>query len=244
MNGQERRDMYFARLFGLTTIIQSSLLFRQDPPAYSSTPASTLEDFQKVLEELVALGGKESWFTESCWWCICLALDALFASSTPWKGQASNWALNALFPSGCEWTPERMGVWLKYHRNWGQEASGKLAPKLKTSHLLASANLLTVARVLRVWDSTTFGNPSVYLSDLSREPGKAMRLKMRRPQKATQGPGNTAHILSGIWSLTRTSLLQGVAQTQAKHLSKNSFESQSTVRVLFLPPRDLGGSLN
>lgn len=143
--------MYFARLFGLTSIIQSGLLFRQDAPAYSSSPASSLGDFQKVLEELIALGAKKPWFTESCWWSIGLALDALFASSAPWTGQANDWALNALFPSKCEWTPERVGIWLKYHKNWGQEASDKLAPKFKTSHLLAIANLPTLTRVLRVW---------------------------------------------------------------------------------------------
>ena len=160
MNGQEQRDMDFARLFGLTSIIQSGLLFRQDPPAYSSSPASSLEDFQKVLEELIALGEKKSWFRESCWWSIRLALDGLFASSVPWNDQASNCALNALFPSGCEWTPERVGTWLKYHRNWGQKASDKLAPKLKTSHLLATANLPTLARVLRVWNSAIPRKPS------------------------------------------------------------------------------------
>ena len=168
MNGQEQRDMYFARLFGLTSIIQSGLLFRQEPSAYSSTPASSLEDFQRVLEELIALGEKKSWFTESCWWSISLALDALFASSTPWKGQASDWALNALLPSGCEWIPERAGIWLNHHRNWGQKASDRLAPKLKTSHLLASANLPTLARVLRVWNSTTLRLElhHIYLSGL------------------------------------------------------------------------------
>lgn len=214
MNGQEQRDMYFARLFGLTSIIQSGLLFRQEPPAYSSTPASSFEDFQKVLQELTALGEKKSWFTESCWWSIGLALDALFASSAPWRGQASDWALNALLPSGCEWTPERAGIWLKYHRNWGQKASDNLAPKLKTSHLLATANLPTLARVLRVWISTTLrsGAYHIYLSGSSRE--SAMMPK-QRPQMATQRPGNIAHIFSGMWFLTRTSPLQEVRQTKA-----------------------------
>ena len=215
MNGQEQRDMYFARLFGLTSIIQSGLLFRQEPPAYSSTPASSLEDFQKVLEELIALGEKKAWFTESCWWCISLALDALFASEAVWRGQASDWALNELLPSGCEWTPERAAIWLKYHRNWGQKASDKLAPKLKTSHLLANANLATLARILRVWNSITLrsGAHHVYLSGTFRE--SAMTLKMQRPQMATPRPGNIAHIFSGMWFLTRTSLLQEVPQTQA-----------------------------
>jgi DNA polymerase phi len=163
MSGQEQRDMYFARLFGLTSIIQSGLLFRQDPPAYSSSPASSLEDFQKVLEELITLGEKKSWFRESCWWSVALALDVLFASLAPWKSQASNWALDALFPSGCEWTIERAGIWIKYHQNWGQKASGKLAPKLKTSHPLATANLPMLARVLRVRNSTTPRNQP-YLS--------------------------------------------------------------------------------
>lgn len=190
--------MYFARLFGLTSIIQSGLLFRQEPPAYSSTPASSLEDFQKVLEELIALGEKKAWFTESCWWSIGLALDALFASSAPWIGQASNWALNALLPSGCEWTPERAGIWLRHHRNWGQKASDKLAPKLKTSHLLAAANLPTLARVLRVGNSTTLrsGAHRIYLSGPFRE--SAMKPKMQRPQMAAQRPGSIAHILSGM----------------------------------------------
>ena len=215
MNGQEQRDMYFARLFGLTSIIQSGLLFRQEPPAYSSTPASSLEDFQKVLEELIALGEKKAWFTESCWWCISLALDALFASEALWRGQASDWALNALLPSRCEWTPERAGIWLKYHRNWGQKASDKLAPKLKTSHLLANANLPALARILRVRNSTTLRSRAhhIYLSSTFRE--STMTPAMQQPQMATQRPGNIAHIFSGMWFLTHTSLLQEVPQTRA-----------------------------
>jgi len=198
MNGQEQRDMYFARLFGLTSIIQSGLLFRQEPPAYSSTPASSLEEFQQVLEELIALGEKKSWFTESCWWSISLALDALFASSAPWMGQASDWVLNALLPSGCEWTTERVAIWLKYHQNWGQKASDKLAPKLKTSHLLATTNLPTLTRVLRVWNSTTLRLEAhhIYLSGPFRE--STTTPKMQRIQMAAQRPGNVAHILSGM----------------------------------------------
>ena len=42
-----------------------------------------------------------------------------------------------------------------------------------------------------------------------------MTPKTQRLQMAAQGPGNIAHILSGMWFLTRTSLLQEVPQTLA-----------------------------
>jgi len=57
--GQEERDVLFARLFGLTSIIQSGLLVRQaslTTSASTSALASSLAGYKEVLSQLLVLG--------------------------------------------------------------------------------------------------------------------------------------------------------------------------------------------
>src|SRR5882762_10924141 len=91
MTGQEERDVLFARLFGLTSVIQSGLLVRQTTlPPYASTSslASNLVGYKETLSQLLFLGEKKSWLRESAWWTAGLALDALNTSDVSWKKEA------------------------------------------------------------------------------------------------------------------------------------------------------------
>ena len=143
MKGQDERDVYFGRLFGLTSLIECGLLFRTDSGS-SSKPPSTLEDFQGVISELITLGEKKSWLRESCWWSVVLAIRALREADCSWKTEALEWIEVKIFQEKTDWFPEKIAVWLylpepKY-----------LQPTFRDRHILCNANLVTLARILKV----------------------------------------------------------------------------------------------
>ncbi|EIN07831.1 hypothetical protein PUNSTDRAFT_70289 [Punctularia strigosozonata HHB-11173 SS5] len=150
MTGQEERDMLFARLFGITSIIQSGLLVRQEPLPSSSTPASTLEGYTGALAELVALGEKKSWLKEVAWWTIDLAIDALHSSTVSWKDDAWQETKETLYLQNKTWTPEKVGVTLKlqeYQPDWDWKAL--LQPPFKNADVLSIPNFATLGKVLK-----------------------------------------------------------------------------------------------
>ncbi|KDQ59553.1 hypothetical protein JAAARDRAFT_127225 [Jaapia argillacea MUCL 33604] len=155
MTGQEERDMLFARLFGLTSIIQSGLLLRQTPLPTSSTGASSLIGFRDLVTQLLTLGEKKSWLRENAWWTLGLAVDGLNESTVPWKEEAVEETLKQVF-GGEEkyskgWFPEKVALAVKLQaeypgRNWRQV----LVPTFKHPDLLSTPNLATLAKVLKV----------------------------------------------------------------------------------------------
>ncbi|KZT11636.1 uncharacterized protein LAESUDRAFT_720895 [Laetiporus sulphureus 93-53] len=153
MNGQEKRDVLFARLFGFTSVIQSGLLFRDTPlptSASSSTQASSLSSYKDVLAQLLALGEKKSWLRESAWWAIGLAIDAMHESNVSWKDDAVDATLHAIYTENKLWTPEKMAVTLKLRKRYPSRDWKELtSPTFKNPDLLSTANLYVVARVLK-----------------------------------------------------------------------------------------------
>ncbi|KDQ06741.1 hypothetical protein BOTBODRAFT_121098 [Botryobasidium botryosum FD-172 SS1] len=151
MNGQEVRDMCFARLFGLTSLVESGLLCRDATlPPPSTTPISTLEDFHSVVSELIALGEKKVWLRESCWWSISLALTALHGSDINWKQEAQQRLIEKIFVESKEWGTEKLAIALRFQslspeQNWRE----LLAPTFKDANILGTGSLNTVARILR-----------------------------------------------------------------------------------------------
>ena len=154
MTGQEERDVLFARLFGLTAVIQSGLLVRDAPlrtSASSSTAASSLATYQDVLAQLIALGEKKSWLRESVWWTIGLAVDALARSQVSWKDEAVEATINSLFTEHKLWTPEKIALALKLQNLYPSLDWRKLlSPTFKNPDLLSTANLPTLAKILKV----------------------------------------------------------------------------------------------
>ncbi|KAI0781313.1 DNA polymerase phi-domain-containing protein [Trametes elegans] len=154
MTGQEERDMYFARLFGLTAVIQSGLLLRDSTLPSSSTAASDLDSFKDVLTQLLTLGEKKSWLRESVWWSIGLAVDALAASEVSWQDEAMDAIVSAVYSETKAWTPEKVALTLKLQaaqpsRDWKK----LLAPTFKNPDLLSTGNLTTLARILKESDA-------------------------------------------------------------------------------------------
>jgi DNA polymerase phi len=150
MSGQEERDMYFARLFGLSGLIQSGLLFRTKSVSYNQEKQiATRSYFEKVIQELVALSEKKSWLRESCWWSISMAMEKLQSSTVSWKEEAGEQALSQLFEGS--WTPEKVAIALKLQPQYpNSDWLSILSSRFKGSEILSSKNLSTLAVILKV----------------------------------------------------------------------------------------------
>jgi DNA polymerase phi len=151
MTGQEERDMLFARLFGITSIVQSGLLTRISPLPSSSTPASSLEGYTEVLSVLVALGEKKSWLREVAWWTFGLAVDALSISDVPWKDNAARTTQEMLYDRSVTWTPEKLGLTLKLktsYPDWNWKTL--LQPTFKNLDILSIPNFGKLSKILKV----------------------------------------------------------------------------------------------
>ncbi|EMD34453.1 hypothetical protein CERSUDRAFT_55542 [Gelatoporia subvermispora B] len=153
VSGQEERDVLFARLFGLTSVIQSGLLLRDTPlptSASSSTIASSLSSYKEVLEHLLALGEKKSWLRESAWFSLNLAVDALGKSQIAWKDEALEATIQAVYTENKGWTPEKIALTLKLQELAPEQDWRKLlAPTFKQPELLSTGNLATLAKIIK-----------------------------------------------------------------------------------------------
>jgi DNA polymerase phi len=154
MSGQEERDVLFARLFGLSAVIQSGLIVRGgslDTSASSTTQASTLECYNQTIAELLALGEKKSWLRESAWWTILLGVDALNDSDIEWKEDAVDFTLQQLFVENKAWSPEKVALTLKLQNLYPDRDWHKfLSPPFKNANLLHTGSLHLLARILKV----------------------------------------------------------------------------------------------
>jgi DNA polymerase phi len=166
MTGQEERDMLFARLFGLSSVIQSGLLVRDDPLPSSSTVGSSLSSYNRVIGCLLELGEKKSWLRESAWWTISLAVDVLSGSDVAWKDEALNATVDALFKDNTSWTPEKIALVLKLQNIRPElEWNAILSPTFKHPGLLDTRNLGILAKILKV---PSFVFISMILTQLKR----------------------------------------------------------------------------
>ena len=166
--GQEERDLLFARLFGLTAIIHSGLLLRTHPPLPRSASApSTPESCTAVFGALHALARAKSWLAEPAYWTIGRAMDCLAAAAeedVPWRGEVIRNLFDEVFSEGSSadegapksgniWTPEKIALALRAQRLWpGREQEWRKlwAPTIKHGDVLHLANLVVLARILRV----------------------------------------------------------------------------------------------
>lgn len=140
MKGSDERDMMFARLFGVTAIVDSGLLF---------SPSSTLDDFVSVLDSLLALADSKAWLSEAAGWGLLRAAEGLVSSSVSWKDDALS-ALTERVYADRAWSPEKIALTLALQRGAPDlDWKALLSPTFKTTPLLASANLVTLGRVLK-----------------------------------------------------------------------------------------------
>jgi len=151
MTGQEERDVLFARLFGIMALIQSELVFRTKPLPSSTTPASSLESYERILIDLVNLSERKSWLRESAWFAIHLAVTELKKAQVEWKDEAAQKTLDVLFVDNKTWSTEKLAVGLELQSAY-PELDWKTAfgPTFKTPELLSVGNLGTVSKILKV----------------------------------------------------------------------------------------------
>ncbi|KAF4608345.1 DNA-directed DNA polymerase [Pleurotus pulmonarius] len=165
--GQEERDSLFARLFGLTSVIQSRLLVNTkalSASASSTTAISDIGTFNEVISQLLILGEKKSWLRESAWWSISLAVDVLEASDVPWKEEAVKSTIDKLLAEQQHWSPEKIALALKLQTQYpAHDWKALLAPTFKNPQLLSNANLLNIARIMKACheDDENEGSKSV-----------------------------------------------------------------------------------
>ncbi|KAG9226432.1 hypothetical protein CCMSSC00406_0003311 [Pleurotus cornucopiae] len=165
--GQEERDSLFARLFGLTSVIQSRLLVNTkalSASASSTTAISDIGTFNEVISQLLILGEKKSWLRESAWWSISLAVDVLEASDVPWKKEAVKSTIDKLLAEQQHWSPEKIALALKLQTQYpAHDWKALLAPTFKNPQLLSNANLLNIARIMKACheDDENEGSKSV-----------------------------------------------------------------------------------
>lgn len=154
MTGQEERDVLFAQLFGIMSIVQSGLVVRTKPlatSASSSTAASSAQSFLQTVSQLLELGEKRSWLRESAWFAISLATEALHHSDAEWKEDALEKLLGLLFQTNANWSTEKIAVALKLQDYYPQrDWKTLLSSTFKNPDLLCSVNLATISRILKV----------------------------------------------------------------------------------------------
>lgn len=151
MKGQEERDMLFARLFGITSLTQSGILFRSTPLSTSSVLACTFQDFQAAMTILLALPLQKSFLREPSYWTFVLALRALDESTVEWKEEGWTWVVDTVFSEDKSWSPEKVGVALVL-QNLGVKEDWKalLAPTIKNGDILSPGSLGNLAKILLV----------------------------------------------------------------------------------------------
>ncbi|KAH8991045.1 DNA polymerase phi-domain-containing protein [Lactarius hatsudake] len=162
-----QRDLLFARLFGLASIVHSGLLIRTHPPLPQSPSApSTPESCEAVLNALRTLAHAKSWLAEPAYWAVGSALDLLAATrdaDVPWREKVVRALLEEEFgetstvkeraaKSEVVWTPEKIALALRAQRLWPEredEWRWLWAPTFRRGNIFHQANLVTLARILR-----------------------------------------------------------------------------------------------
>lgn len=133
--GQEERDHWLGRLFGLQSAVQANILFADD---------AALQEYPSVLDLLFEVAQKKPWLMESSAWTIASSVSRWPAATAE---KAAEITYQKLVESGIVKTSEGVGVWLALQAH----SPGVAAPKdiwTKNSPLLAT-NLATLAKVLK-----------------------------------------------------------------------------------------------
>jgi DNA polymerase phi len=150
VSGQEERDSLFARLFGLTSLVQSGLLFRAPASPNQPEPA-TLSTFDKWLANLLAIAAKKSWLHESAGWTLLQAVSSLASAKVEWKGEAMSVVTQRLFLEDKVWTPEKVALLLRCQQDWPEfDSEVALSGSWKHGNILHSSNYTSLAKVLKV----------------------------------------------------------------------------------------------
>lgn len=135
--------MLFARLFGLTAVVDSGILFR---------PSATVDDFSNITDLLMELGQAKGWLRESAWWTLINAVRGLLSSTVEWRDEAIQEVLQKVQEEKL-WTQEKLALVLLLQSETSLDLKDCLSPTFRHTPLLASGNLSTLAKILKETDS-------------------------------------------------------------------------------------------
>lgn len=136
----------FGRLFGIQSLVASSLLFH--------STRSTFMDLQRAIEGLIHIRNRKTWLGESCAWVMVEVLQKLGSEGTSlsnlsWKDEALNWVAGRCL-LGRELNPEKLAIVLKLSQVSPQiDLERYIVPPLKSTKPLTRQNLVTLAKILK-----------------------------------------------------------------------------------------------
>jgi DNA polymerase phi len=136
--GQEERDNYFGRLFGLETFVKAGVL-------------SNEERWSAVLDLILALSAKKVWIRSQCGWLITQAVGQMDVST-------AKYTLERLAKTELVDTPEGVAVWLTAREKF--PSSSRISKVEPWGDPLSRPRLNKLALVLREGsknDSSTDG---------------------------------------------------------------------------------------
>jgi DNA polymerase phi len=142
MKGQEERDMFFARLFGLYALVRSEMLSRDEVSAEA--------DAKRVISILWSMANRKSWLTESVAKTTMEYIHIVSMSSLSWKGSFSRWLLERI----CEEksiTVDHVAVFMAVQK-WLPEAftsKSQRLPHFASQEVLTLPNLPLLARLVK-----------------------------------------------------------------------------------------------
>lgn len=137
---QEQKDLMFAKLFGIMSLVQSGLL---------SQSTTTLGDFKRSIRVLIALSQDKQWMAESCAWVMVSAFSRLAQTSLEWADEANAWMLTQLSTTK-EVTSEKVAVLLTLGKDADPQFFSDNSPRyLRREHPLSTSNLPQMAKILR-----------------------------------------------------------------------------------------------
>ena len=165
---QEERDLLFARLFGLASIVHSGLLIRTHPPLpQSASSPSTPKCCNAVLKALRTLAHAKSWLSEAAYCMVGSALDLLAEArdeDVSWREEVVRVLLEEEFGETSHleeratkredvWSPEKIALGLRIQRLWPKrehEWRWLWTPTFKHGNIFHQTNLVTLAKILKV----------------------------------------------------------------------------------------------
>ncbi|KAF8530868.1 DNA polymerase phi-domain-containing protein [Trichophaea hybrida] len=134
-SGQEERDYWLGRLFGLQSLVQSNILF---------TDYETLEKYPEVLDLLFEVAQKKPWLMESSAWTIASSVLRWPAATA---SKAAEITYKRLAESGMAKTGEGVGIWLALQAH--QPSATPPKDVWNKGSPLITPNLATLAKVLK-----------------------------------------------------------------------------------------------
>ncbi|PWN26771.1 hypothetical protein BDZ90DRAFT_232882 [Jaminaea rosea] len=133
IDGFEQRNLLFARLFGVHSLVRSGLLL--------SHPQASPQEVAAAVDLLVELGETKAWMRESAAWELVEMLQAAQAEGSSSRLKDAVMSSLGAYATSSDITPEKLALML--------QLPGRQHPNLKASHPLSSANLPAVAKILR-----------------------------------------------------------------------------------------------